>query len=421
MTQETAGKAPKRAIYATYAAGLFGNGLTDMMNVAVPLWALTLGASATEIGIIVGARNVLPLFLAIHGGVLMDRMGTRRVMFFFAAMATALAPLYPALPWLPALVVLQMFIGLATILTWVGAQTLIVQLTGGDTAHLGRFTFVTRIGTFSGPILIGVMWDLLGPWGAFSFAGVWGLGLLASIRMIPDAKSATATDRPALRARELVPRVSEYVRSFALLGLPAVALAVGISLLRSTTSGIQDSFYVVYLQQAGMTGTTIGALIAMVEISSGLGSLTAGQVARFMRPHWALIGFSILAVSLIAITPLLGAVFAVLALVQLLRGGCQGLILPIILSSVSKAVGPGNQGRAMGLRMTGNRLAATIIPVIMGVIADAVGVGNSFFIVGGVVIGLLFVTALLVHRSGAFAGPPGTGTEAPMAKQDGAG
>ena len=413
MSLETAGEPPKRAIYATYATGLFGNGLTDMMSVAVPLWALTLGASATEIGIIVGARNVLPLFLAIHGGVLMDRMGTRRVMFFFATMATVLAPLYPALPWLPALVVLQMFIGLATILTWVGAQTLIVQLTGGDTAHLGRFTFVTRFGTFSGPILIGVMWDLWGEWGAFTFAGVWGLGLLASIRLIPDPKSAAAMAPPALRARDLVPRVSEYVRSFALLGLPAVALAVGISLLRSTTSGIQDSFYVVYLQQAGMTGTTIGALIAMVEISSGLGSLTAGRVVRFMRPHWALILFSILAVSLIAITPLLGAVFAILALVQLLRGGCQGLILPMVLSTVAKAVGPENQGRAMGLRMTGNRLAATIIPVIMGVIADAVGVGNSFFIVGGTVIGLLFVVALLVHRSGAFAGGSGTGTEAP--------
>ena len=60
--------------------------------------------------------------------------------------------------------------------------------------------------------------------------------------------------------------------------------------------------------------------------------------------------------------------------------------------------------------MTGNRLAATIIPVIMGVIADAVGIGNSFFIVGGTVVGLLFVIALLVHRSGAFAGGAGTGT-----------
>jgi hypothetical protein len=49
----------------------------------------------------------------------------------------------------------------------------------------------------------------------------------------------------------------------------------------------------------------------------------------------------------------------------------------------------------------------------MGVIADAVGVGNSFFIVGGTVVGLLFVIALLVHRSGAFAGGAGTGTEAP--------
>ncbi len=102
-----------------------------------------------------------------------------------------------------------------------------------------------------------------------------------------------------------------------------------------------------------------------------------------------------------------------LAIASGLRGGTLGMSQPLMISILSRATGRESQGKGVGLRATANRLTATIIPVVMGVIADAVGVGNSFFIVGGTVIGLLLVVALLVHRSGAFAGGSGTGTEAP--------
>ena len=39
--------------------------------------------SAGQIGMLVGARSLLAVFLSIHVGVLMDRLGTRRVALFF--------------------------------------------------------------------------------------------------------------------------------------------------------------------------------------------------------------------------------------------------------------------------------------------------------------------------------------------------
>jgi hypothetical protein len=58
---------------ALYVAGPFSMGYVDFFTFLIPLYALSLGLDASEIGILVGARSILALFLSIHIGVLMDR------------------------------------------------------------------------------------------------------------------------------------------------------------------------------------------------------------------------------------------------------------------------------------------------------------------------------------------------------------
>lgn len=390
-----------RAIYRTYTVGLLANGLTDLLLVAVPLWAFSLGVSPTEIGVIVGVRHVLPVMFAIHGGVLMDRLGTGRVLGIIAAASVALVPLYPLMPWFPALLALQLLTGLTTNLSWSGAQTLIAQLTKGDATQLGRFTSASRIGTFSAPILVGVMWDWGGPWAAFAFGGVWAAGLCLAVMAAPHLAPARSGPKPSLG--DLVPKLSDYIEAFSLLAIPAVALAVAVTLIRHTTSAIQSSFYVVYLSDMGLTGTAIGTLVAVVEVTSAFGSLASGRVVRLMPPHWLILGLTTLAILLIAITPLLGGIFAVLALVQGLRGATQGVIQPVLFSVISKAVGPDVQGRAIGLRTTANRIGAIITPMAMGVIAEGAGIAESFYFVGAGLIAMLVVIAFIVRRFPVFA------------------
>src|SRR6202035_4401226 len=74
-------------------------GYTEFYNFLIPLYGLSLGMSAGAIGMLVGARSLLAVFLSIHVGVLMDRFGTRRVTLFFVWTAMALAPVFPLLPW----------------------------------------------------------------------------------------------------------------------------------------------------------------------------------------------------------------------------------------------------------------------------------------------------------------------------------
>jgi hypothetical protein len=57
-----------------YLAGPFSMGYVDFFTFLMPLNGLSLRLDASEIGVLVGARSILALFLSIHIGVLMDRL-----------------------------------------------------------------------------------------------------------------------------------------------------------------------------------------------------------------------------------------------------------------------------------------------------------------------------------------------------------
>ena len=71
--------ASQQAKYSTYAAGMLTDSQAELIGFVIPLYALVLGLSPIQLGILISAKAVLPSILAIHGGVLMDRYGTRLV------------------------------------------------------------------------------------------------------------------------------------------------------------------------------------------------------------------------------------------------------------------------------------------------------------------------------------------------------
>ena len=103
-------------------------------------------------------RHFLPLLLGIHAGALMDRLGTRRVVLAVATLGVAVPLLYPAAPWVGALIVCQLFAGLTDILGWMGAQTLIGSHLGGQTRYSGRLMAAGKFGPLLGPLVAGAAW-----------------------------------------------------------------------------------------------------------------------------------------------------------------------------------------------------------------------------------------------------------------------
>lgn len=395
---------------ATFAAGLFASGQWDMLAVAVPLYAVLAGSTPVEIGMIVGARSVLPTILSIHGGILMDRWGTRRVLIWLAVLTAGLPLLYPVSYWFAALIVLQMALGLAGNLAMAGTQTLANQLSGGRTTALARFSFVSRIGTISGPILVGAAWDGFGPWVAFSCIAVWGCCTLVAVACVPSPGSdgGGGTHRPpteAVGSAGILPRWRDHAQALALAAIPAVAFTLLLTFLRNGPGAIQASFYVVYLTGIGLAGTLIGALVSLSEASGAVGALLAVPLAKIMRSHWIVITFVASAIFFIAITPLIGQVIFLLAIAAALRGLSQGINQPVMYSILARAVGPDVQGTVVGLRNTVNRLASIVLPVAMGAAASAWGVDASFFVVGGVLVLACLGLAVIVRQRAMFDRP----------------
>jgi MFS family permease len=383
-----------------YLVGLFGMGYSDFYNFLIPLYGLSLGMNASQVGLLVGARSLLAVLLSIHIGVLMDRFGTRRVTLFFVWSAILLAPVFPLLPWFWPLLLLQIANGAALNFAWSGAQTLIAQLAEGEAEYIGRFSFFARIGTTAAPIIVGLVWDFGGAWPAFVLGALWGGALTVALLRAPEAKERTPGVAGSFRLRELLPNVSDYVQCFALMVIPVVFTSMAIIFLRTATMGVQQSLYIVYLHGIGLVGTTIGILFATVEIFSGLGHLFAGRAMRMGDPQRTMLSGTIISIAVICITPFLGGVYALLLAANVVRGWLQGVVQPMMFSVQAKAVGPYRQGAVVGLRQTMNRIAAIIIPPIMGVIADTWGTTSSFVILG-VFLALMCVPVARVTRRGA--------------------
>jgi MFS family permease len=386
-----------------YLAGPFSMGYVDFFTFLMPLYGLSLGLDASEIGVLVGARSMLALFLSIHIGVLMDRFGTRAVTLVFVWTGMALAPLFPLATGFWALLFLQLLNGAAVSFAWSGVQTLIAQLAEGDARYLGRFSFFARFGSTSAPIVAGAVWDLGGAWPAYLLGAAWGAVLTTALLRTPEAEFFTpqptsGAKRNRFRARDAWPRASDYVSAIKLIAIPAVAVSMAVISMRNTTYSLQTSVYVVYLDRIALVGTTIGTLFAAAEIASGLGALFAGRAMQLGNPQRTMLRGTILSILLIAATPLLGGLFGLLLLFQAVRGWLEGVIQPVILSVQARAVGRHQQGAVVGLRQTGQRLSSILIPPVMGAVADRFGTSQSFLIYAALMLPLCALLALIIRR-----------------------
>ncbi len=395
MTKTAHGPAPLRTQIPIYATGLFSNSLADVASVVLPLWLANDGVTAAGIGMVLGARHVLPFLLAIHGGALMDRVGARQLMTASSLMSAFMLILFPAVAWIPAIIVLQMLNGYGSSMSWIGAQAYFGRVLAHSQTYAGRFAFSLRIGSFIGPPLAGVAWDMVGTWGAFIVLALWAAGTAGATFFIPHSADTPSTERRKLEWSDLAPRAADYRDAFNLACEPAMKIVLIITIMRIAASSIQDTFYPVWLASIGLPATQIGILITVSSALAAMGSLWVAQVTRLMNPLWVLIWTTMGSIIFVSITPALSSVFLLMCAAAL-RGICMGLSQPLMLSILADASGPGFLARGAALRTTANRVAASVTPMSMGAAASVAGLAASFHIIGGVLLASLGLAAFYV-------------------------
>ena len=383
-----------------YAVAFFTGNLLPMVSVVMPLWALELGAGPLVIGLIISSRQVLVVTLSIHGGALQDRLGPRRVIMVLGLAGAAAVGLIPVFAFIWAAIVLQMLSGFAESTNWIGAQALVGRLLKGQPVYAGRLTASARTGGFIGPVLTGLAWEHFGPFAAFGFVALWIVCGAAAAWFLPDERSAKPGET-STRAGDMMPKLSDYKTAFRLLLLPAVALVIMATVMRQTGTGIQSSFYGVWLKEIGFTAGTIGFLIGFSSAVAAGSALTIGPWSRRFADHWVLLAMIVIAIVAIAITPLLDTL-ALLIVAIAIRGFGQGLNLPLMMSIAARAVGLELQGRVAALRISFNRFGGAVVPLAMGALAEVIGLEYAFYVVGAGGVALVGLLAIWVASAFGF-------------------
>ncbi|MBT6285045.1 MAG: MFS transporter [Rhodospirillaceae bacterium] len=383
----------QRGRAAVFATGFFSLSQIPMMTLIVPLWALDIGASAFWIGMAIAARALLAMFFAIQTGAVMDRLGARRVTTAMAVTAGILVMLYPLVPSIGGMLGMQVIVGFLHLACWIGAQALVGRMTKGAPDMMGRFTFLTTLGNFLGPLMAGLAWQYLGAWGAFGMVSLWSAALVVTLFAVPKSLDAGAVAEMSIR--DFIPRWAHYAAGFGLLRVPMIAYVIVVSAILAGVYAMRHTFLAVYLESINFSGGEIGFIVGSISLAGAFAGLAVGRLSRWMAPHWLVLAGTVLATVTFCLAPLFSGFWALLA-VACATGVCSGTAFPMILSVLTRGAGTDQQGLSVGLRSTMNRTASLTVPVAMGAIVGATSLAIGFFIMGTIMVAIAGIMAIVL-------------------------
>ncbi|AZZ53212.1 MFS transporter [Rathayibacter festucae] len=326
----------------------------------VPAWALgALGASFA----------VVPLLIALPVGGLVDRVGARFVMACGSLLTIAAAGLLLlAGGGLVGLLCGTALLGAGHLGCVVGQQAVVAGGAAGTRldSRFGYYTFAASLGQAIGPAFIPVFAGSAvrpDPAPLFLVGGALAVLLLAV---------TTAIARPAPRATVEAPSEGS---TLGLLRIPGLARA----LLTSATVVAAVDLTVVYLPalgaERGLPAGVVGALLTVRALASMASRLLLGATTfRFGRTRVMVAGIVVSAVCLVLTA--LPAPTALLFVAVALLGLGLGIGQPITMSWLIERTPADRHGRALSLRLAGNRMGLIALPTLLGTIAAAAGAGG---------------------------------------------
>lgn len=361
----------RRDLLLLCGAGLMASAGYTMLGLLTPLVALRLGAGPTLVGAVIAAGFLLPLFFSVPMGSWADRWGSRRMARFgFALFGLALLPMVFAPSW-TTLIVGYVLANLGHLAYIVGSQALVGDLaepgSGRETAY-GWWTTSVAAGQALGPLIGGLTLDLFGASAGFAAMSlVMAVAVLLTLPMRVRGASAAAGSRIDWRSAQR------------LVGDRTVAVAMLTSSVALWAVTVQTTFLPLHLELLAVPAATIGALLS-------LRALVAVVVRPWVPKLVALLGGRERTVVLTLISMSLGLAgialgnLWVLALFMVLFGVGFGLSQPVSMVMVADRVEPSERGKALGVRLTGNRLAQLLAPVAFALVAERFGL-PLFFVV----------------------------------------
>ncbi|MDQ0119529.1 MFS family permease [Pseudarthrobacter defluvii] len=360
--------------------------VTFLVRPASTYRALELDVPGFALGLLAASYAVFPLLLAVPTGGLVDRLGERRLMAIGSAVVLSCSAFL--LLWgssIVALVIGTALLGAGQLACVVGQQAVVANNAASSRmdSAFGYLTFAASLGQALGPLAISLVGGAsIRPdtQAIFLLSVVMSLVLFATTFVVPAHVSA--------RKRKTVSAGSGS--AVMLLKSPGVARALATS---ATVLAVVD-LTMVYLPalgaDRGLTAATVGAMLTVRAVFSMVSRLLLGRVSRRigrMRLLVVSLALSTAALAAAAIPMPAWLLFVVMAVLGLGLGIGQ----PLTMSWLSAQAPAGQRGRALALRLAGNRVGQVVLPSAIGVVAAGLGAGGVFLASAVVVGGMLLL------------------------------
>jgi MFS family permease len=381
----------RRQRLLAYSTGAYGLSINAITFFLVPLRAAELGAGVGLIGLLVGVKALVETLTSVPLGAFMDRTGPRRALLLGTAGTALVAVGYVFATSVAVLFVLQVILGLARPLGWVGGQSYAAGMRGGADAKYdtGRFSFAANLGQIVAPLAAGVVADLYGVRLGFLVIVAWGAVFFAVSALLPDAGRHAGGEGSGAGFRA----------AWGLMKLPRVQAVMFLTFSRLWIPAVWSAFYPLYLVTSGTSETVAGIVIAAMAVAAAITSPFTGRIASHGTPIMVTALSLVVSCIGVAISPLADAGLWPLLAAALVGFG-QGISLPMLITLMSEAAPKEQRSLALSLRAGVNQASSTIAPVVIGPLMAVAGATLGFPVAAVIGVGFL-VAAVVVSGRGA--------------------
>ncbi len=333
-----------------------------------------LGATATGVGLAVGAYSATNLPANIIGGILIDRIGRRRVTILGFLLAAVAVLGYALATTVGGFIAIRAAHGIAG-----GILVTAVFAVAGDRTRagragrsFGRFGALIGAAWVIGPALAGGVRQAAGTDVVFQMIAVLLLlGAIVSALFIHDVARDEGED-PTAGDDAVGEEVSRGRAMRELAARPAVRRALVATMAWLAAVGILAAFLPETAEALGAPASAVGGLFTAYAVMAGLLMLSplSGRVDRNGADGMIALGLVLIAGSLVAM--ILAPDLLTLTLASALFGTGYGLIFPAVTGAISLAATTRTRGRAFGLFNAAFSVGLALGAPLAGGLADTV-------------------------------------------------
>ncbi|WP_165820913.1 MFS transporter [Pueribacillus theae] len=345
----------------------------------VPLYTKELGVSSIEIGIVVSMYPLLSLFLAVHIGKVIDRIGVKKPLIW----SSIIGSLSLMLPFIATnfagIIASQIIAGITMTFFVVAAQSYAGHSSKPSKReqNIMKFSIGTAIGSFIGPLSGGYLAD----W----FSSSLTFFILGAVSIFSALLALLLTEFEDVQPAKKRPPLGNLSSTFRLLKISNVRRAFLISSLILLGKDMFTAYFPLLALEFGLSSSSIGVIVSINAL--------AGILIRWFMPQlieWIgksnVIVISVFTAGLLFVSLPFFHHEVILGCLSFLLGMGLGIGQPLSISTTLNSLPKDRVAEGLGFRLTVNRFTQTTAPFVFGVVAHAFGMASVFYITGALIL-----------------------------------